>query len=68
MNEPGSDEAWNPPSNWTGPQAVLYRHFDSFCDLTFMEGTQQMNIVPLVSGKVLANNNNNDNNNLSQMF
>ena len=54
-NEPASDEAWNPPRNWNGPEAVLYRHFDSFCDLAVMEGSQQTNIAPFVSGKVIAN-------------
>ena len=54
VNKPTSDEDWNPPSNWNGPEAVLYRHFDNSSDLAFMEGTQQIHIVPLVSGKVTA--------------
>ena len=49
-----SDEAWNPPSNWNGTGAVLYRHFDSSCDLVLMEGSQQMNIIPLITGKVIV--------------
>ena len=54
VNEPSSDEAWNPPCNWDGPEVVLYRSFDKSDGLDFMEGTQQMNIVPLVSGKVIV--------------
>ena len=53
MKKSTSDEAWNPPSYWTGQRAVLYRHFDSSCDLVLMEGLQQINMMSLVTGKVI---------------
>ena len=49
-----SNVNWIPPSDWTGPSAVLYQSFDSSDGFVLMEGTQPatMNCVPLVSGKV----------------
>ena len=48
-----SDVNWTPPSNWTGPTAVLYQSFDSSDGFVLMEGTQTTsNSVPLMSGKV----------------
>ena len=44
---------WNPPSNWTGPSAVLYQSFDNSDGFILKEGTQNVSVpVPLVSGKV----------------
>ena len=49
-----SNGIWTPPSNWTGPGAILYQSFDSSDGLELMEGNQSaaMNSVPLVSGMV----------------
>ena len=43
---------WIKTPGWTGPDAVLYRSFDSNVGLMFMEGTEQKDQGPLVSRKV----------------
>ena len=43
---------WIESPRWTGPDAVLYRSFDSNVGLMFMEGTEQKDYAPLASGKV----------------
>ena len=44
---------WNPPSNWTGPSAVLYQSFDSSDGFILKEGTQNASVpVLVVFGKV----------------
>ena len=48
-----SAASWTPPSNWTGPSAVLYKSFDSSDCLVLMEGKQATSDpVALMSGKV----------------
>ena len=48
-----SNGNWNPPSNWTGPHAVLYQSFDSSDGIILKEGTQNASDpVPVVFGKV----------------
>ena len=45
--------SWDPPSNWSGPSAVLYQSFDESDGFVLMEGTQATSdSVPLVLGKV----------------
>ena len=51
-SEKVSCKTWAPPSGWTGPDAVLYRGFCDSDGLVLMEGTSQLNYLPLVSGKV----------------
>ena len=46
------DEIWIQPSGWTGPDATLYRSFDSSDGLVLIEGSVQMSFLPLVSVKV----------------
>ena len=43
---------WREPICWTGPKVALYETFDDSGGLVLMEGAQQVNSVPLVSGKV----------------
>ena len=48
-----TEGTWIKPSRWNGPDAVLYRSFDSSDRLFLMEGTEaEINSVLLVSGKV----------------
>ena len=49
-----TERTWIKPSEWTGPDAILYRSFDSSDGLVLMEGTEpaEINSVPLVAGKV----------------
>ena len=47
-----SNRSWNAPSEWTGPDAVVYRSFDNPDGLVLMQGTQQMTSLSLISGKV----------------
>ena len=47
-----SEGIWIPPSGWNGPSASLYTSFDSSDGLVLMEGSVQMDQVPLVPGKV----------------
>ena len=44
---------WREPFCWTGPKVALYVSFDASGGLVLMEGAQQVNSVPLVSGKVI---------------
>ena len=39
-------------SGWTGPDAAIYRSFDSSDCLVLMEGITKINYLHLVSGKV----------------
>ena len=43
---------WREPICWTGPKVALYENFDASSGLVLMEGTKQVDSVPLVSGKV----------------
>ena len=43
---------WIESNGWTGPDAVLYRSFDSNVGMMFMEATEQKDYPPLASGKV----------------
>ena len=43
---------WREPFCWTGPKVALYESFDASSGLVLMEGAQQVESVPLVSGKV----------------
>ena len=43
---------WREPFCWTGPKVALYESFDASSGLVLMEGTKQVDSVPLVSGKV----------------
>ena len=48
-----SNGSWIPPSDWTGPCAVLYQSFDNSDGFVLMEGTEAASDpVSLVSGKV----------------
>ena len=47
------ETTWNKSPGWTGPEAVLYQSFDNSNGLVLWEGTQHIDEVPLVSGKVL---------------
>ena len=47
-----SGDTWKQPPEWNGTDPVLYRSFDNADGLVFMEGTQQINTMPLVSGQV----------------
>ena len=40
------------PFCWTGPKIALYESFDASTGLFLMEGTKQVDSVPMVSGKV----------------
>ena len=48
---------WVPPSGWQGPEVVFYQRFDGSYGLVLMEGNQQVDSVPLVSGKVRIDQN-----------
>ena len=48
----GLVSTWTPSDGWRGPTSALYRSFDNSDGLVFIEGTQEMNTNPLVSGKV----------------
>ena len=37
---------------WKGPKVALYINFDDSNGLDLMEGTQEINQAPLISGKV----------------
>ena len=43
---------WREPFCLAGPKVALYESFDASDGLVLMEGAQQVNSVPLVSGKV----------------
>ena len=43
---------WNQPASLIVPQPVAYRSFDTLDGLTLMEGVQQANFDPVVSGMV----------------
>ena len=43
---------WREPFCWTGPKVALYENFDASSGLVLMEGTKQVDSVPLASGKV----------------
>ena len=45
-------EGWGLQPRWKGPKAVLYVSLDDSDRLVFMEGTQELNHIPLVSGQV----------------
>ena len=47
-----SKGGWNSPSGWTGPPAALYRSFDTSDGLILVEGSSQIEPIPLVTGKV----------------
>ena len=47
-----SSLGWRQPIYWTGPKVALYESFDGSSRLVLMEGAQQVDSVPLVSGKV----------------
>ena len=49
---PEFNEIWTRPTGWNGPAAVLYRSLDDVTELVFMEGSQRVNMVPMVSGQV----------------
>ena len=43
---------WREPFCWTGPKVALHESFDASSGLVLMEGTKQVDFVPLVPGKV----------------
>ena len=47
---------WIEPNGWIGPDPVLYWNFDTPERMSLMEGTEESNFPPLVSGKVILQN------------
>ena len=43
---------WREPICWTGPEVAMYESFDASGGLVLMEGSQQVDSVLLVLGKV----------------
>ena len=43
---------WREPFCWAGPKVALYESFDASSELVLKERDQQVDFVPLVSGKV----------------